>query len=158
MTTYCLEMRSTADWSDVRYREYTTSAKKAELFKDVPKVRFTDSGHGIVPHVREHRGARQPRNMMLRDHVVDAIKAMTGQSQSLRPPIAKTLEAALKPFVDAYLKAACPVGDSDLDDEQPRSVWVTLGDCRKAQRALWEIEALRRGPSPISHASKDATE
>lgn len=73
MTTYCLEMRSTADWQDCRYREYTTSKKKAELFKQVPKIRFTDSGHGIVPAVREHSGRREPRNMMLQDHVLASI-------------------------------------------------------------------------------------
>lgn len=76
MTTYVLEMRSTANWSDVRYREYTTSAKKAEIFKDVPKIQFTDSGHGIVPAVREHiKGPRAPRNMMLSDHVQSYITA-----------------------------------------------------------------------------------
>lgn len=46
------------------------------------------------------------------------------------------LRAALRPFVDAYEKSAEPIGDSDLYDEQPRSVHVTLGDCRRAQRAL----------------------
>lgn len=74
MSTYVLEMRSTANWQDVRYREYTTSAKKAEIFRDVPKIQFTDSGHGIVPAVREHiKGPREPRNMMLADHVQDYI-------------------------------------------------------------------------------------
>lgn len=84
MTTYVLEMRSTANWQDVRYREYTTSAKKAELFKDVPRISFTDSGHGIVPHVREHRGHRfEPRNMMLADHVQDYIKAKGREVKAL---------------------------------------------------------------------------
>jgi hypothetical protein len=79
MTTFVLEMRSTANWNDVRYREYTTSEKKAELFKKVPKIQFTDSGHGIVPAVREHSKGRprEPRNMVLQDHVVDALKAMS---------------------------------------------------------------------------------
>lgn len=77
MTTYVLEMRSTANWQDVRYREYTTSAKKAKLFETVPKIKFTDSGHGIVPHVKEHRGRREPRNMVLADHVRDHIIAMS---------------------------------------------------------------------------------
>jgi argonaute-like protein implicated in RNA metabolism and viral defense len=73
MTTYCLEMRSTQNWQDVRYREYTTSSKKADLFKQVPKIKFTDSGHGIIPVVKEHSGRREPRNMMLQDHVLAAI-------------------------------------------------------------------------------------
>jgi hypothetical protein len=64
-------MRSTQNWEDVRYREYTTSVRKAELFKTIPKIKFTDSGHGIVPVVNEHRGTRLPRNMILQDHVVD---------------------------------------------------------------------------------------
>ena len=84
MTVYCLEMRSTANWQDVRYREYTTSAKKAEIFKDVPRISFTDSGHGIVPCVREHRGHREPRNMMLSDHVQDYIAAK-GRAREVGP-------------------------------------------------------------------------
>ena len=46
------------------------------------------------------------------------------------------IRAALLPFVEAYCKAADPIGDSDLDDEQPRHVTVTLGDCRRASRLL----------------------
>ncbi len=142
MTTYVLEMRSTANWEDVRYREYTCNARKAELFKSVPKIQFTDSGHGIVPHVREHRGHKEPRNMMLAEHVRDYITAKGREVKNKRPPITKTMEAALRPFVDACEKAADHIGDSDLDDEQPRHIWVTLGDCRRAARALREIAAL----------------
>jgi len=43
---------------------------------------------------------------------------------------------ALKPFVEAYAAAADPIGDSDLDNEQPRHVTVTLGDCRRASALL----------------------
>ena len=43
---------------------------------------------------------------------------------------------ALKPFVEAYVRDAAAVPDSDLDDEQPRHVAVTLGDCRRAARLL----------------------
>lgn len=46
------------------------------------------------------------------------------------------LRAALDPFVTAYRKGADPIGDSDLDDEQPRSVSVTLGDLRRAARLV----------------------
>jgi len=38
---------------DIRYREYTNSKKKAELFNKIPKIQFTDSGHGIVFATRE---------------------------------------------------------------------------------------------------------
>lgn len=43
---------------------------------------------------------------------------------------------ALKPFVEAYAEVADPIGDSDLDNEQPRHVTVTLGDCRRAALLL----------------------
>jgi len=43
---------------------------------------------------------------------------------------------ALRPFVEAYARAADPIGDSDLDNEQPRHVTVTLGDCRRAANLL----------------------
>ncbi len=46
------------------------------------------------------------------------------------------LQAVLMPFVLAYAKAADPIGDSDLDNEQPRHVTVTLGDCRRAASLL----------------------
>lgn len=50
------------------------------------------------------------------------------------------LRQALLPFVTAYNKAADPIGDSDLYNEQPRSVSVTLGDCRLAARIIRETE------------------
>lgn len=45
---------------DVRYREYTSSKRKAEAFDKIPKIQFTDSGHGIVFSAREHHGKRKP--------------------------------------------------------------------------------------------------
>lgn len=52
------------------------------------------------------------------------------------------LAQVLAPFVEAYVKAAEPIGDSDLYNEQPRSVSVTLGDCRRAKVVL---DAYRKG-------------
>lgn len=43
---------------------------------------------------------------------------------------------ALRPFVEAYARDACRFSDSDLDNEQPRAVRVTLGDCRRAASLL----------------------
>lgn len=106
MTTYILEMRSTADWKDVRYREYTTSKRKADLFAQVPRIAFTDSGHGIVPNVREHYGRRQPRNMILQDHVVDSIKAMTKP----RLPAKQEASVSVEELADALLDA--PAGSA----------------------------------------------
>lgn len=49
---------------DVRHREYTTSRLKADLFKRIPKIQFSDSGHGIVFSAREHTGKRLPVRRM----------------------------------------------------------------------------------------------
>lgn len=46
------------------------------------------------------------------------------------------LRAALRPFVQSYVDRADPIGDSDLYPEQPVTVFVTLGDCRRANAAL----------------------
>lgn len=46
---------------------------------------------------------------------------------------------ALRPFVAAYLKKAEAFTDADLDNEQPRSISVTLGDCRRAAAVLRSI-------------------
>jgi hypothetical protein len=79
-----MEMRSTADWKDVRYRAYTQSVAKAEAFKRVPKIQFTDSGHGVVPVVREmERGQRrEPRVTMCEAHVRAAFIGMHLQKRA----------------------------------------------------------------------------
>jgi hypothetical protein len=56
-------------YNDVRYREYTSSKKKAELFNQIPKIQFTDSGHGIIFYSREHKGYKKPEIKTLRDYV-----------------------------------------------------------------------------------------
>ena len=54
-------------------------------------------------------------------------------------PLEEKLLQALRPFVDAYEEQADPISDSDLDNEQPRAVAVTLGDCRRAALAVSDI-------------------
>ena len=54
---------------DVRFRTYTTSKRKMEAFNKIPKIQFTDSGHGIVFHAREHTGKRRPNINILQDYV-----------------------------------------------------------------------------------------
>ena len=39
---------NTESYHNVRYRNYTSSKKKADQFNNIPKIQFTDSGHGIV--------------------------------------------------------------------------------------------------------------
>lgn len=50
------------------------------------------------------------------------------------------LIVALRPFVESYERAADHVGDSDLYNEQPRSVEVTIGECRRAAMTLHHAE------------------
>ena len=51
-------------YDDVRHREYTTSRKKAEMFERIPRIQFSDSGHGVVFHAVEHHGKRKPVRSM----------------------------------------------------------------------------------------------
>ena len=61
---------------DVRYRQYTSSKKKADAFNKIPKIQFTDSGHGIVFHAHETSGKRKPTISLLRDYVEKNLKEM----------------------------------------------------------------------------------
>lgn len=56
-------------YPDIRYREYTTSRKRAEMFSKIPKIPFSDSGHGIVFCSNLHIGNRKPVVSALRDYV-----------------------------------------------------------------------------------------
>ena len=47
----------------------------------------------------------------------------------------------LRAFVAAYKGDA--IADSDLDDEQPRTITVTLGDIRRAQSEISRYESTR---------------
>jgi len=58
-------------YSDIRYRSYTTSFKKAQLFEKIPKIQFTDSGHGVVfiYRIKLDGIPRRPCVSTLRDYV-----------------------------------------------------------------------------------------
>lgn len=76
---YELEAYSTANYSDIRYRAYTTSKKKADAFESIPKIQFTDSGHGIVfsAHLVSKR---KPTNNSLSEYVRKHLnKTTTGE-------------------------------------------------------------------------------
>ncbi len=64
-------------YDDVRYRSYTSSRKKAELFKQIPKIQFTDSGHGIVFSAREHKGKRKPIVTILGYYINEQLVALS---------------------------------------------------------------------------------
>lgn len=51
MTWFALEVYDT-EQREVRCRRYTRSAKKAEAWERIPRIDFTDSGHGLVFQAR----------------------------------------------------------------------------------------------------------
>lgn len=64
-----------AGYDGIRHREYTTSKRKADLFSRIPKIRFTDSGHGIVFYATPHSGKRLPTRRM--DYVREQMALLT---------------------------------------------------------------------------------
>ena len=69
MSVWVLEGHDTgahnhAGYDGVRHREYTTSKRTAELFGQIPRIQFTDSGHGIVFDASLHSGRRKPTRRM----------------------------------------------------------------------------------------------
>lgn len=97
---------------DVRYREYTASGRKAEAFDKIPRIQFTDSGHGIEFSASEHKGARKPLVSTLREYV----------QKHLRP------EKESKPFHVHIYKV---VGKIEMD--------VTAENCTEAKAKALEI-------------------
>lgn len=78
MTTWLLEGFGTeySPTGDVRYREYTTSKRRAEKFRQIPRIQFTDSGHGIefVATELAPRTKRLPLRHALTDYVNEHMK------------------------------------------------------------------------------------
>ena len=88
---------------DVRYRTYTASPKIADKFEKIPKIQFTDSGHGIVFNSREHTGTRKPNVYTVKKHV-DKFMAMSDNEISMYEKI-KRLEWT-KEYLIQRLEAA----------------------------------------------------
>lgn len=54
MTTWVLEAYDT-ERRTVVWRDFTTSKRKADAVRAMPKIQFTDSGHGIVFSATERK-------------------------------------------------------------------------------------------------------
>lgn len=72
---YELLAYNTESFSDILYREYTTSQKKVDRFKRIPKIQFTDSGHGIVFWAFKHKGRREKTIHTLYEYVAKHLKS-----------------------------------------------------------------------------------
>lgn len=58
---WVLEARSTdSREAGVRYRAYTQSRGRADRFGRIPRIQFTDGGHGIIFTAEPHAGRRAP--------------------------------------------------------------------------------------------------
>lgn len=86
MTTWLLEAYGTDSryGNDVRYRTYTVSRKRAEAFARIPRIQFTDSGHGIVFHATElpPRAKRLPVVYGLSDYITEHLRTDDAQASS----------------------------------------------------------------------------
>jgi hypothetical protein len=71
---------------DVRYREYTTSKKRADLFNKIQKIQFSDSGHGIVFLGKEHTGRREPIKRELSSYVSEQMLKLNPPSKKILTP------------------------------------------------------------------------
>lgn len=149
MTVFCLEMRSTANWNDVRYRAYTTSQRHADAFKTVAKIKFTDSGHHIIPTVKEHSGKRLPLNNLLADHV----------NETMRSPVKPRTKRAIV-VCDQLIAALRAI--RNLTDEQngPSRTSLLTKIAAVSDDALANAETHRNAPGDIglvSGATSDPT-
>ena len=69
-------------YDDIRYREYTASERKANLFRLIPKIQFTDSGHGIVFSSRPHPTGKKRKPVI--NGFIDINKYVRKQMEILR--------------------------------------------------------------------------
>ncbi len=122
MTIYLLEAYNTDSRypNDVRYREYTTSKIKAERFNRIPKIQFSDSGHGIVFHSHEHTGKRKELRSELWNYVheeLSKIKPIKIKRLPLKSICKDALQKALDKMVehninDEFTETICYVRES----------------------------------------------
>jgi hypothetical protein len=60
---YMLLAFNTENHLDIRFCDYTTSIVKVQAWERVPKIQFTDSGHGIIFVARlSQQRSRKPCN------------------------------------------------------------------------------------------------
>jgi hypothetical protein len=99
--TYCLELRSTANWEgDIRYRAYTKSLKTVERFKTISKIQFSDSGHGIVPVVSEDKFNRKPTIRTLWEYVEAHYEQCDAKAKRDKRAIQSATRSALQMQLD----------------------------------------------------------
>jgi hypothetical protein len=134
MTVYVLEAYNTDSRypNDIRYREYTTSKTRADLFNKIPKIQFSDSGHGIVFWSHEHKGKRKELRRELSSYVFEnllKLKPITKKQKRLSAT-SMMLYEALKKIVDegtrCLLQSSKPIREIYNIDEVDRIARQTI--------------------------------
>lgn len=121
-TTWLLEAYGTDSryGDDVRYRAYTTSEKKAEAFKRIPRIQFSDSGHGVVFWAEPlPRGAKR---LPLRHGLSDYVREHYLSAENREPTV----------------KEVC-----EMIDLNPSSVWEWLRFLRGEAEHPAQVRRLR---------------
>jgi len=68
---------------DDRVREYTSSKQLADLWKQIRRIQFTDSGHGIVFGAKPHTGKRKPTRRRT-EHVQQELARLRAEAKTDR--------------------------------------------------------------------------
>lgn len=96
------------DRREARWRQYTQNPHTADLWVRIPKIQFSDSGHGIVFTATVHSGRRKPTTRSP-DYVQYWMRRMGGLKRK-RPPddltladIAQEMRACHEVRIDANL-------------------------------------------------------
>lgn len=76
---------SSEDKNDVRYRRYTSSLRTKQAFERIPKIQFTDTGHGIIFSADQVESRRAPVVTILDKHVnAELRRIMREDAKALR--------------------------------------------------------------------------
>jgi hypothetical protein len=106
MPTYELAAYDT-ERRDDRHREYTRSRRTAERWERIPRIQFTDSGHGIVYVTRElqpgqgrkPRGRRSDHVERHMDRLATEERERQRRAEKLTPKEFDTLDRALDALI-----------------------------------------------------------
>ncbi len=99
MATWVLIGYSTEEHGEhgIRHREYTSSARTAALFAQIPRIQFTDSGHGVCFDALPHSGKRKPVRRM--EYVYEHMARLRAEARKSRTLATASDEAAAE-FAD----------------------------------------------------------
>ncbi len=121
--------------SDIRYRDYTTSKRRAEAFEQIPKIQFSDSGHGICFSAQPHQGPRLPKRRELdsyvQEHLVKAYIKDANTFEKARQKRKTTKVGGVKKAFAEGVRWAMEDCQEHRDLEMPPMIRGMCPDCWK---------------------------